>query len=154
VTEVPQTVTAWAQEIRRAQRDAAEAMPFGALAGVDIEVGDLFHLAPVTALKARGLPRNKRNLKRATDAALVSYVATTSNSPELKAYPTFSFAFAYLASHFGLGLLSESEVAEIMDRFVEEPSLLLKEPHVPQRRQLGPRSRASAPARRRKGRSR
>ena len=100
-------------------------MPFGTLVGVDITADDLFHLAPIVALKFRGLPGTRRNLKRATDAALCSYVATTSDSPELRRFPTICFAFAYLASHFGLDLVSEKQVNEVMDHIAENPEELL-----------------------------
>jgi hypothetical protein len=122
---LPVTMEAWIAEIRAAQEDAAEAIAFGPLAGAEIKPEELFHLAPNVALKFRGLAPSKRNLKRATDAALASYVATTSHSPELKEFPTISFAFAYLASHFGLELLSAAQVDEIMGYITENPEALL-----------------------------
>ncbi|HEV8578193.1 MAG TPA: hypothetical protein VGX68_03840 [Thermoanaerobaculia bacterium] len=116
---------AWIAEIRAAQEDAAEAIPFGPLAGVEIEPEDLFHLAPNVALKFRGLAPSRRNIARATDAALASYVATTSQSPDLVRFPTICFAFAYLASHYGLGLMSEPQVDEIMAYITDNPEALL-----------------------------
>jgi len=122
-----------------AQEDAAETIPFGPIAGIDITAPDLFHLAPVTTLKFRSLPRSRHNLKRATDAALASYVATISDSPHLKQYPTVCFAFAYLASHYGLDLVSEARVNQVMAYIAAKPSRLLGrtgelDPPVKQRR--------------------
>lgn len=122
---LPNTMEAWIAEIRSAWEDAAEAIPFGPLAGVDIKPEDLFHLAPDVVLKFRGLARSKRNLARATDAALASYVATTSESPELGRSPSLSFAFAYLASHYGLGVLTEDQADQIMTYITENPEALL-----------------------------
>jgi hypothetical protein len=116
---------AWIAEIRAAQEDAAEAIPFGPLVGAEIKSKDLFHLAPNVALKFRGLAQSRRNLARATDAAFASYIATTSKSPDLVRFPTICFAFTYLASHYGLELLSELQVDEIMTYITENPEALL-----------------------------
>jgi len=134
---LPTTMEDWIAEIRAAQEDAAAAMPFGPLAGVDIKPEDLFHLAPVVALKFRGLARSKRNLARATDAALASYVAATSESPELERFPTLSFAFAYLASHYGLELLTEDQADRIMAYITENPGALLAPSERPGREDAG-----------------
>ncbi len=58
-------------------------------------------------------------MRKARDAALTSYVATTEQEPQLRDDPLLGFAFAYLASHFGLDLLDSDEVGEIME-FVEQ----------------------------------
>ncbi len=121
----PITMEDWIAEIRAALEDAAEAIPFGPLVGVEIKPEDLFHLAPVVTLKFRGLPRSKRNVKAATDAALASYVAAISETPELASFSSIGFAFAFLASHFGLDLLTGTQADEIMGYITDHPEALL-----------------------------
>src|SRR5262245_22089151 len=57
---LPTSREAWLNEIARALRDAAEAIPFGPLVGASFGADELFHLGPVTALKFRGMRRSKR----------------------------------------------------------------------------------------------
>ena len=112
---VPESLEAWLLEIAAAYRDAADAIPFGPAVGARFGEGELFHLAPSVALKLRGLPRSRRKLSRATEAALASYIANRDGNPDVFANPHLSFAFCYLASHHGLGLLGESQTEEVMD---------------------------------------
>jgi len=116
---MPDSPRAWLEEIAIAYKDAREAIPFGALVGEDIKPGDLFHMAPVICLKFRGLRLTRRLRKQATEAALSSYVATEDESPEVFSTPQIAFAFAYLASHFGLDLLDGDAVSALME-YVEE----------------------------------
>jgi hypothetical protein len=81
-------------------------------ADVEPNEAKLFHLAPHVAIKFRGLPRSRT--KAAVEAALSSYVATKDQVPGIFDDPILSFAFCYLASHFGLGLLSHEDVDEVM----------------------------------------
>jgi len=76
---------------------------------------ELFHLAPAVALKFRGLPIRGAALKRATEAALSSYVANLQEQGSALADPRLAFAFCYLASHYGLGLVEVSEVESMME---------------------------------------
>ena len=122
---VPKTRLGWIKEIRSAQLNAAEAIRFGPLAGVDVSVEELFHLAPIVALKFRELPATRSNLKRATDAVLSSCAVVLTESPGLQKFPTVLFAFAYLASHFGLDLATEGQVTAIMDYISSNPIALL-----------------------------
>ena len=112
---VPASLEAWLVEIAAAYQDAREAIPFGPAAGEPFGEAELFHLAPAVALKLRGLPRSARKLARATEAALASYIATRDGNPEVFESPHLSFAFCYLASHHGLGLLDEAQTEEVMD---------------------------------------
>ena len=73
---VPQDQLGWIRDIAAAYCDSQEAIPFGRLIGEPIAEGDLFHLAPRVALKVRGLRASPRNLKKATEAALASYVGS------------------------------------------------------------------------------
>jgi hypothetical protein len=112
---VPASFEGWLVEIAAAYQDAREAIPFGPAAGEPFGEAQLFHLAPAVALKLRGLPRSGRKLARATEAALASYIATRDGNPEVFENPYLSFAFCYLASHHGLGLLGEARTEEAMD---------------------------------------
>ena len=112
---LPSVPAAWLEEIARAYKDAQETIPFGPLVGREIKPEALFHLAPVICLKFRGLNSHDAKLvKKATDAALCSYVGTTSKTPGILSVPQVAFAFAYLASHFGLDLLDAGQVEGIM----------------------------------------
>lgn len=112
----PKTPNEWLAEIATAYQEAYETLPFLPL--VDVEPGEdvLFHLAPQVAVKFRGLPLSRSDA--AVDAALTSHFATNEQPPGIFVNPHLSFAFSYLASHFGLGLLKQEEVAEVMT-FIE-----------------------------------
>ena len=112
---LPASLEAWLVEIAVAYQDAREAIPFGPAVGEPFGEAQLFHLAPTLALKMRGLPRSARRLARTTEAALASYIATRDATPEVFASPHIAFAFCYLASHHGLGLLDETQTEEVMD---------------------------------------
>jgi hypothetical protein len=101
--------------IARAYIDARETIPYGRLVRRKISEKDLYHLAPAVCLKFRGYKRSEKVLKKATNAALTSYVATRSVVGDLMDIPQISFAFCYLSAHFGLDLVDETTVAEIMD---------------------------------------
>lgn len=116
---LPSEPVAWLREIASAYLDARETIPFGELIGLTIEEDTLFHLGPSICLKMRGLPQSGAPMKKASDAALASYVATTEQEPWLRQDPLLGFAFAYLASHLGLDLLDTDEVGAIME-FVEQ----------------------------------
>ena len=90
--------------------------PFGA--------AERFHLGPVTALKFRGMRRSKRALREITEAALASYVATASEGSGSLTDPRVAFAFTYLTSHFALNLITEQQVAELMDYIESHPDAL------------------------------
>ncbi len=122
----PSTLRNWLDEIATGYQEAKETMPFAELADHKVEEKDLFQLAPLICLKYRGLPRAKRLEKRATEAAFSSYVATESNNPEALSDPYISFALAYLASHYGLDLITEDQVIEIMDFVAQEQRLLME----------------------------
>ena len=87
------------------------------LVGVRPSESELFHLAPRVAVKFRGLPLSR--IDAATEAALSSYVASQDLAGNAFDDPYLVFAFFYLASHFGLGLISEECIQEVM-AFLEE----------------------------------
>ena len=74
-SDLPGSPETWLEEIRAAYADAREAIPFGPVAGHPFGEQELFQLAPAVALKFRNLPSRGTTLKRATEAALSSYVA-------------------------------------------------------------------------------
>ena len=115
---IPDSPQAWLEEIAAAYRDAREAIPFGPLVGEKIGPERLFHLGPQVCLKFRGIKPTKKLLKQAIDAALASYVGNQDSLPEVFGVPQLAFAFTYLASHFGLRLLTEQQVDALM-QFIE-----------------------------------
>ena len=119
MNQIPKSQEGWLREIAAAYNDAREAVPFGPLVGTEVREADLFHLAPSVCLKYRCVSSSKRALKKATEAALTSYVATRAQEPTVFAKPYFAFAFCYLAAHFGLDILSQPEVAAVMDFVVD-----------------------------------
>jgi hypothetical protein len=121
---IPEAPEAWLDEIVAAYRDAAEAIPFGPAVNHEMTEADLFHLGPAVCLKFRGLKQSAANLKRATDAALSSYVATSDLGEGLLDKPHVAFAFCYIASHFGLGLIDEATASEILDHVAEHADTL------------------------------
>ena len=122
---LPTSREAWLNEIGRALRDASNAIPFAPLVGASFGDAELFHLGPVTALKFRGLRRSKRLLGEITEAALASYVVTTtSEDAGSLTDPRVAFAFTYMASHFALNLLTERQVAKLMDYIETHPDAL------------------------------
>ena len=122
--DLPATAQAWIQEIRAAYADARDAIPFGPAAGQPFGEQEIFHLAPAVALKFRNLPLRGPNLKRATEAALSSYVANLESQGSALADPRLAFAFCYLASHHGLGLVEVATVESLMEILERNVGLL------------------------------
>ena len=117
-TPLPATGGHRVREIAAAYADAAEAIPFGPYMDQEIGGGDLFHLAPSVCLKFRGLERTRATLKKATEAALTSYTASEKTTSDELSDPHFVFAFCYVASNLGLGLISEEEASRVLE-FIE-----------------------------------
>jgi len=113
--KIPNSPQDWLKEIARAYLDAYETLLVGKLTGTKIMQEDLYQFSPAVCLKFRGIEKSEENLKKATDAALSSYVATKENVGGLFDIPQMSFAFCYLASHFGLDLIDESTLSKIME---------------------------------------
>jgi hypothetical protein len=113
--KIPSTQQAWLEEIAKAYCNAYETLPFGKFVGQEINPADLFHLGPAICLKFRGIKNTKRNLEKATETALTSYMATKEIVPDLFDIPQMSFAFSYIASHYGLDLVDEKLSAKLLD---------------------------------------
>ena len=119
IIDIPHTPNDWLAEIVEAYSDAYESIPFGIFVGQKIKEKDLFHMTPQICLKFRGIKRTKENVNKATEAMLVSYVATEDKTKDLFINPHIAFGFGYLASHYGMGLLTEDKISEIM-KYLEE----------------------------------
>lgn len=112
---IPNTSEEWLNEINLAYTDAKETISVSAMTGVDMTEDDLYHLAPAVCLKFRGIKNTKKVLKKATESALSSLVATASFYEDILSNPRMSFAFCYLSSHFGLDIIDEDLVDKTMD---------------------------------------
>jgi hypothetical protein len=123
---IPKSPPEWLEEIRRAYIDAREAIPYGNFVGQVITVKDLYHMAPAVCLKFRGLKKSEKLVKKAGEAALTSYVATQDIADEILNIPQIAFAFCYLAAHFGLDLVDQEVVVEVMDYLAEEKEILIE----------------------------
>ncbi len=113
--KVPHDPEGWLREIAEAYEDAWEALPFMELVGEEAEEMDLWKIAPLVALKFRQLPSSEENCEKATNAAFASYVANKERNPAELGDAYVAFAFSYLASHFGLDLVTEPVVDEVME---------------------------------------
>jgi hypothetical protein len=122
--QFPRHPVEWLHEIADAYRDAHDTLPFMPLVGVMPSENKLFHLAPLVAVKFRGLTLSR--VDAATEAGLSSYVASQEQAGGAFDDPRLAFAFCYLASHFGLDLISEECVDEVMS-FLEENQARLAE---------------------------
>jgi hypothetical protein len=123
---MPHTPADWLSEIAAAYYDAYEAKPFGFFVGQNITEKDLFHMTPPICLKFRRIERTRANVDKATEAMLSSYVATEDQTKDIFTNPHLAFVFAYLACHYGIGLLTEDKVSEIMEYLEGHQSELKK----------------------------
>ena len=112
---MPSNNKEWLEEIANAYCDAYETLPFGKFVGNKIKPSDLFHLGPALCLKFRGIKNTKENLHKCTEAALTSYVVTKEIVGDLFDIPQMSFAFSYIASHYGLDLMSDNQCTTLLD---------------------------------------
>ena len=123
---MPDTTAGWLAEIADAYCDAYETIPFGVFTEEPITEEDLFHVAPQICLKMRGIEITEENLGRANEAMLASYTATKDQVKGVFDNPLLAFAFTYLASHFGMKLLPEDKVSEIMEFLEMRPIEFIK----------------------------
>ena len=121
---LPQDRSEWLVEIAEAYKDAKDTLPFMPLVGVHASDAQLFHLAPHVMVKFRGLPRSRSDA--AVEAALCSYVASKEKTGTALDDPYLAFAFCYLASHFGMNLVSQETIEDVM-AFLEEQAVRLSD---------------------------
>ena len=114
----PTTPAEWLDEIRLAMADARKTKPFGLLVGQPITEANLFHLAPMTCLKFRGMDFRDEDLrKKVTEGALANYVVNS--SPDgmdhgLDSRPLLAFAVCYVTSYV-LDLIDEQEAEAVLN---------------------------------------
>jgi hypothetical protein len=114
---LPRNPNEWLTEIADAYADAFGALPFMPFVNVAQDESVLFHLAPRVAIKFRAL--SEQQADAATQAALSSYVASKAQVGTALDDPHLAFAFCYLAAQFGLEIVSEQTINEVM-AFIEE----------------------------------
>ena len=119
---LPRTPAQWHKEINLAISDAAEAAPFGPMAGTEITPANLFHLAPLVCLKFRGKKLKGREAERVIKVALANYIANS--GPEridngLEQRPIMAFALCYVTAHLALDLVDEEKAQTILMYFEE-----------------------------------
>ena len=110
--KIPPMNELWLPEIEAAYKDEKQAMSFGYAVGSKITEHDLFQMASSVCLKFRGIKNTKKTRKKATDAALTSYVVNKDKNPVLLG-PYMAFSFCYILSHYGLELIRETEAEEL-----------------------------------------
>lgn len=108
----------WVIEIMDAYKDAQAAIPFAEAAGKTMTEADLFHMAPLVALKFRDLVGSEECQGNARDAAIGSYIANQQAGHRNLNDPVMAFSFCYILAHYGLGLLQDERCQEILT-FVE-----------------------------------
>lgn len=84
------------EKIINAYTDAAETIPFGPAADVEITDRELFHLAPIVCIKFRGIERTTKNFKIVTVAAMSSYVANDHVHGDTLEHSIMAFALCYV----------------------------------------------------------
>jgi hypothetical protein len=114
---LPQTPAEWLEEIKLAVADAREAKPFDRLTGESLTDTNLFHLAPLVALKFRGRKLRGAEAKQVTETALANYVANS--DPDgvdhgLEQRPMLAFALCYVTAHLALELVDEQQAEAIL----------------------------------------
>jgi len=112
--KMPQSMQEWMNEIINAYGDAAEAIPFGPAANVEITERELFHLAPIVCIKFRGIERTTKKLKTVTEAAMSSYVANVHVHGDTLEHSIMAFALCYVAGHYALGMLDPKQSEDVL----------------------------------------
>ena len=110
---LPTNPEKWLQEIRLAIADARKSKPFGILAGRLITDANLFHLAPLVALKFRGRRTRGAEADKVIETALANYVVN-SEQHGLTSRPLLAFVLCYVGAHLALDLLDEHEAEAIL----------------------------------------
>ena len=111
---LPTNPEEWLQEIRLAIADARKTKPFGILAGRLITDANLFHLAPLVALKFRGRRTRGAEADKVIETALANYVVN-SEQHGLTSRPLLAFVLCYVGAHLALDLLDEREAEAILN---------------------------------------
>ena len=124
---MPQSMQEWMNEIINAYTDAAETIPFGPAADVEITYRELFHLAPIVCIKFRGIERKAKNLKIVTEAAMSSYVANEHVHGDTPEHSIMAFTLCYVVSHYALELITEKKSENILNFMAQHLNEFKKE---------------------------
>lgn len=116
---IPQTPSEWLLEIERAAKDAAETRPFALLTATVLTDSKLFHLAPLVALKFRGIRLAPEKRDELIETVLATYVANAGGGasgglPDLEANPMIAFSLCYVATHLVLEIVSDEQAQAIL----------------------------------------
>ena len=117
--ELPKTPDDWLEEIGLAIADANGGESLDRLIREPDRAVNLFHLAPLTCLKFRGLDYRNEGLRtRVTEGALANYVVNS--DPDgidhgLESRPLLAFAVCYVTSHYVLDLINEADAESVLD---------------------------------------
>ena len=114
---LPRTPPDWLAEIKLAIADARKTKPFGWMMLQSINNTNLFHLAPLVALKFRGHKLRGAEAKQVTETALANYVANS--DPDgidhgLEQRPMLAFVLCFVTAHLALDLLDEKQAEAIL----------------------------------------
>ena len=89
------------------------------MTGEPVTDANLFHLAPLVALKFRGLDyRDEELRKKVTEGALATYVANSEPGGldhGLESRPLLAYTVCYVTAHFVLDLIDEENAAAVLD---------------------------------------
>lgn len=124
---LPETPEQWLNEIYLAFEDAAESIPYGAAVGSPFTEAELFHLAPLVALKFRGRKTMGKEAEHVREIALANYIANS--DPDgvdhaLESRPLLGFTPTYVSSHLAMDLIDEQQATAIMvycEEQIDEP---------------------------------
>ncbi len=125
MTPIPKDTPSWLIEIRGAYADAEIEV---AKQAKELGYTDLFPpylVAPETCALIRGLPVGDAAFKRARKVALDLYELNLPLHPELTALPHLAFAFCYVATHAGFGIIASETAAIVLHFATQFPDLLL-----------------------------
>ncbi len=118
---IPTAPNEWIDEINLAIADAQETEPLGLLTGHPITNANLFHLAPMVCMKFRGYDTRDEELRtKVVEGALANYVANADpdgNDCHLEARPLMAFALCYVAAHYVLDLVDETEAQSVLEAY-------------------------------------
>ena len=109
----PRSSEDWLAEIA-ADLDAREAIPFGDLLGEPFREADLFHWRPPWPSSFEAVRARHAAERVQTKLRLPATPQTSRRTQAFSNDPHLAFAFCYLASHYGLRLLTAECVEELM----------------------------------------
>jgi hypothetical protein len=125
---IPTTNSAWLDEVRNAFAEASKALPFQKLLGKNANPALFPFIASSLCAKYRGLPISGQEFDNAKEVTLASYEASAVYHAKSFEVPEVSFAFCYVACHYGYRLISEAETGRILGDLMDRADVLLTPP--------------------------